>query len=45
MKRIGAFVMCDKCAENEFGNVEGIDCNTDAYDRTYAKWLKEYKKG
>jgi hypothetical protein len=45
MKKIGVFVMCDKCTESEFGEVKGIDCDTEAYKKTYREWLLKYQKG
>lgn len=36
MKRIGCFIMCNKCVKQEF--IEGVD------KKTYSKWLKVYNK-
>lgn len=44
MVRIGAFVMCHRCCEQEFGkNIDKIDCDSDLYKITYHKWLKKYQ--
>ena len=41
MVRIGAFVMCQRCFEEEF-NTEEIDIESET-GKNYYKWLKVYK--
>lgn len=45
MAKIGAIIMCVKCAKEEFGvDLEGFGNSSDIYKTKYIKWLKIYKE-